>query len=191
MNKALDYSVLPNLPVADAVEFRHIPGFFGYCVGSDGSLWTAVLPNKQSRKFSLNWRLKSKWKTRDGYYMVSLWTEDRKERKIFIHSAVLLAFSGPRPTGYDSLHGNGDPSDNRIDNLRWGTRKENLADAKRHGRLLTRERNKMAKMSELRVVAVKALRDYGWTQRDIATVLGVSQPTIHAIVTGKRWGVPA
>ncbi len=43
-----------------------------------------------------------------------------------VHALVLLAFVGPRPEGQEVLHLNHDPTDNRLENLRYGTRSENL-----------------------------------------------------------------
>lgn len=43
-----------------------------------------------------------------------------------VHQLVLEAFVGPRPEGYDTLHLNHTPNDNRLVNLRYGTRSENL-----------------------------------------------------------------
>ena len=57
-----------------------------------------------------------------------------------VHKLVLNAFVGPAPDGYECLHINGDPADNRLQNLRWGTRSENIADAVRHGTWMTPER---------------------------------------------------
>jgi hypothetical protein len=54
-----------------------------------------------------------------------------------VHKLVLLAFVGPAPEGHECLHQNGDPSDNRLENLRWGTRGDNIRDAIRHGTWLT------------------------------------------------------
>ena len=54
-----------------------------------------------------------------------------------VHKLVLLAFVGPAPEGHECLHGNGDPSDNHIENLRWGTRGDNIRDAIRHGTWMT------------------------------------------------------
>lgn len=48
---------------------------------------------------------------------------------------MLEAFVGPRPPGLLCLHANDIPSDNRLDNLRWGTVKENTHDAIRNGRM--------------------------------------------------------
>lgn len=50
-----------------------------------------------------------------------------------VHRLVLEAFIGPAPDGMECLHLDGDPTNNRLDNLRWGTRSENLRDAVRHG----------------------------------------------------------
>lgn len=50
-----------------------------------------------------------------------------------VHQLVLESFVGARPEGTESLHWNDIPSDNRLSNLRWGTRSENLHDAVRNG----------------------------------------------------------
>lgn len=50
-----------------------------------------------------------------------------------VHSIVAAAFIGPRQDGMETRHLNGDPSDNRPENLTYGTRSENAEDSKRHG----------------------------------------------------------
>ena len=54
-----------------------------------------------------------------------------------VHKLVLLTFVGPAPDRHECCHNNGDPSDNRLENLRWGTRSENIRDAVRHGTFTT------------------------------------------------------
>jgi hypothetical protein len=47
---------------------------------------------------------------------------------------VLLALVGPPPEGLPfACHANGDPLDNRLENLYWGSYLDNAADASRHG----------------------------------------------------------
>lgn len=43
-----------------------------------------------------------------------------------VHQLVLEAFVGPCPEGCEVLHLNGVPNDNRLENLKYGTRSENL-----------------------------------------------------------------
>lgn len=52
----------------------------------------------------------------------------------YIHQLVLEAFVGPAGPGQECLHANDVASDNRVENLRWGTRTENLYDAVRNGK---------------------------------------------------------
>lgn len=54
-------------------------------------------------------------------------------RKIDTHLLVVGAFRGSRPTGHVVRHLDGEHQNNEIDNLVWGTPKENSADTKRHG----------------------------------------------------------
>jgi len=57
-----------------------------------------------------------------------------------VHKLVLLAFVGVAPAKHECRHLNGDPADNRLENLCWGTRSENINDAVRHGTWMTPER---------------------------------------------------
>lgn len=53
--------------------------------------------------------------------------------RLFGHYLVLLAFVGDRPEGMDIRHLDGDPENNKVENLMYGTRSENTFDAVRHG----------------------------------------------------------
>jgi HNH endonuclease len=55
------------------------------------------------------------------------------------HVWVLEAFVGARPKGAIARHLNDDPTDNRLENLMWGTRTENAQDAVINGRRRLRE----------------------------------------------------
>lgn len=55
------------------------------------------------------------------------------KRFMFVHRLVLETFVGPCPPGMEALHRNGNPSDNSLSNLHWGTKIENAADMLRHG----------------------------------------------------------
>ena len=66
-----------------------------------------------------------------GYPAVTLSIPGRPTKRIRVHLLVLEAFRGPRPYRCEALHGNDIAYDNRAVNLRWGSRRENLADRRR------------------------------------------------------------
>jgi len=67
-----------------------------------------------------------------GYWVVSL-TREGKQRRFFVHRLVMEAFTGPLPEGMEIRHLDGDPGNNRLPNLRYGTHSENMQDTIRHG----------------------------------------------------------
>lgn len=71
--------------------------------------------------------------SKQGHLQVNL-SKDGSTRKGSVHILVLEAFVGPRPVGLNGLHANDIPTDNRVENLRWGTISENGHDAVRNGR---------------------------------------------------------
>lgn len=51
-----------------------------------------------------------------------------------VHQLVARTFIGPRPEGMDVCHNDGDPTNNRADNLRYDTRTNNILDVYRSGK---------------------------------------------------------
>lgn len=68
-----------------------------------------------------------------GRRTVSLHSGTEAGRSRTVHALVLEAFVGPRPEGAEACHGDGDASNNHLDNLRWDTHEANEADKKSHG----------------------------------------------------------
>lgn len=63
----------------------------------------------------------------DGHKHVTF-SRDGKTTCYQVHRLVLLAFAGPCPNGLQVRHLNGIPGDNRLENLTYGTPKENITD---------------------------------------------------------------
>lgn len=62
---------------------------------------------------------------RNGYKRVTLW-HNKKHRRVFVHRLVAEAFI-PNPDNKPEIdHIDGNPSNNRAENLRWVTHTENL-----------------------------------------------------------------
>ena len=71
---------------------------------------------------------------RRTYLTVDLRAPGRPMRHYLVHRLVLEAFVGPAPEGKPlALHWNDVPTDNRLENLRWGDEADNAVDAVRNG----------------------------------------------------------
>lgn len=92
--------------------------------------------------------------TRLGYKCVTLYF-DGKEKKDQVHSLVLMAFIGERPTGYHACHNNGIKDDNRIENLRWDTPESNMADIAKHGNRPNGSNVKTSVLTKAQVLRIK------------------------------------
>ena len=67
-----------------------------------------------------------------GYPFVNLCIQGKCQVRT-VHSLVAEAFIGTRPKGMEVCHNDGDPANNRLDNLRYDTHSDNMLDSVRHG----------------------------------------------------------
>jgi hypothetical protein len=115
----------------------------------------------------------------DGYRYVMI-----RRRRLRVHHAVLLAFVGPRPDGAETRHLNDDPADNRVDNLAWGTRSDNVRDRLANGGYANGEDSAAAKLTLEQVRSIRADRR---SSRVVGAAHGVSHTTVLDIRRGVRW----
>jgi hypothetical protein len=115
---------------------------------------------------------------------MNLW-KNGKQKIMRPHTLVLTAFVGPRPQGMECCHNNGDPWDNRLENLRWDTPRNNQLDRIKHGTSNRGEQCAAAKLTEAQVLAIRADTRL---QREIAAEYGVRENTISRIKSRQRWG---
>lgn len=171
------------------VEYRPIDGFPGYRIGSDGSVWSCK-PLRQGSP-SVGWRLMRLQVSIYGYQIVTLRRESGSKTKA-CHRLVLESFVGPCPVGMECCHGDGNKTNNRVENLRWDTPDANRRDMMRHGTRARGERNGASKLTAEQVQEIKLRRAAGETQMTIAKSYGVSESLISVIELGKGWKhVPA
>lgn len=113
----------------------------------------------------------------DNYLIVSLALNGRTRTRL-VHHLVLLTFVGPRPEGMVACHTNDVPHDNRLENLRWDTQEENMADR------LTRD----GKRKRLTPEMVREIRSLQFSTKAAgAAHYGIAPSTFHNIRTGKTW----
>lgn len=172
-----------------------VPGYEGhYEVSSQGrvrSVERTVMRkhNKTERLVSFTYRAQPMraWIAKaTGYPMVTLRREGIK-KQLSVHVALLEAFVGPRPPAHVACHFNGDPRDNRVENLRWDTQAANVADTKRHGREIHGEAHRWAKLTETDVRTIRARLATGEQCSVIGPRYGITPEAVSAIKTGKNW----
>lgn len=75
-------------------------------------------------------------KAQPSGHMPATLTTNGKTRRTYIHRLVAETFLGPPPTPQrnNALHRDDNPANNHVDNIYWGTRKQNSHDAVRNGR---------------------------------------------------------
>lgn len=163
-------------------RWRPIPGFDGYEASNLGRVrsWRARYGRRTRpliRKLIPN--------VRTGYLDVMLWGKKPRLRKV--SQLILEAFVGLRPAGYETRHLDGNITNNRLDNLAWGTRRNQFDDQVRHGTDTRGERNGGAKLSHVQVRIIRRMLKAGHVQTWVAKRFGVSDATVTRIKKGQRY----
>lgn len=167
---------------------REVPGFEAYRVTPDGTVWSCWSRGGRQRRLTDSFRVKRPYVTSKGHRRVELRSSDgRTKVKFMVHRLVLELFVGPCPEGMEGCHNDGDPSNNRVCNLRWDTRLANRADRKAHGRNGDGVQQAQAKLTDDAVRDIRSSRKRGVLLRVLATKYGVSVAKIGQVATGKNW----
>jgi len=124
--------------------------------------------------------LGQKYKQFNGYYFVGGFS---------VHRLVCFLFHGPPKRNQEVRHLDGNRKNNHPTNLCWGTRKENMLDAVKHGTHINQtfkgEGNPRSKLSNENVFDILGLnRSTDLSCREIGSLFGVQRDTIQGIVSG-------
>lgn len=160
------------------VTWRDVLGFEGlYEVSSDGRVRS--LHRKVPQDMSL-------FLEHTGYQAVVLKGAGRP-RRFRVHRLVLLAFSRPPKAGEQARHLNDNKQDNRIENLKWGTAKENKEDARRNGRIAQADTHGQRKLTSKDVLSIRERVASGESRYELAKEFGVGYQQIGNIVRKDSW----
>jgi len=150
-----------------AREWKSVAGFAGYDVSDDGLVYSRLT----GRVLSPGWQT-------GGYLFVALRRDGRTHNRK-VHALVAEAFIGPRPSGLDVNHIDGDKRNNRVENLEYVTRRQNIHHAVELGL--------RGKLSMQAANDIRALVAAGCTQQSIADQYGVHSTLVSQIVRNKVW----
>lgn len=147
--------------------WKDIPGYDGqYRVSLGGEVFSI------SRQHTLR-----QGQHRSGHLSVHL-----RGKTYYVHDLVLTTFCGPRPVGRGRIecrHLDGNPANNDLGNLTWGTVKENRRD--RH--LL----HEVGKFTRDDVLVVRRMLAEGIQVNHVAAAFGVDRHTISDIKNGRSY----
>lgn len=118
--------------------------------------------------------------TGKGYASILLHKDGVGIRRL-LSRLILFCFVGP--SDLDCLHSDGDKTNNRLTNLRYGTAKENGQDSILHG-VNKGSRNGFSKLTEAQVEMIRLSSKTGTV---LAQELNVSNACISSVRTGKTW----
>lgn len=166
--------------------FRLIPGFPRYAIDESGTILSVC---RDARAIDLPWSEARPLTPATKYFGrlgVVLCRDNRKFSR-HVHTLVLTAFVGPRPAGMQCRHLDGNPANNHVNNLKWGTPRENQHDRIAHGTSTRGELNGRAKLKAGDVLEIRRRAANSERHMDIAKDFGVSLSAIERIKSRTSW----
>ena len=157
--------------------WKDIPNYEGmYQVSNLGRVKSLKFGKERVLKPILNGR---------GYYHINLY-KGGKTIINTIHRLVMLSFVGE--SELEINHKNGIKSDNRLENLEYCSRSENIQHAYDTGLKAGRkgENHHNSKLTRACAERIK-YGHQGMTQRAIAEIYGINQAQVSVIRSGKTW----
>ncbi|MBE3145146.1 MAG: HNH endonuclease [Planctomycetes bacterium] len=153
---------------------RVIPGYPNYVICEDGDVWSCERGEYLKCRYS------------HGYIRMHFGGETH-----CVHRLLLTVFVRPPEPGEEGRHLNDIRTDNRLENLAWGTHEQNMADAKRNGVCLGVQggsKNSNSKLIEKQVLEIRELYSQGGcTQVELGNRYGITQVAIWRIVHRIDW----
>jgi hypothetical protein len=108
------------------------------------------------------------------------------QKSLYIHRIVALVFIGERPDGMIIRHIDGNRFNNHVDNLSYGTPKQNYEDVVKH-KSQKGSNNGRSILNESGAKAVRYLNAYGVSQKTLAEAFEVSIGAINATLKNRNW----
>lgn len=177
-------------------NWKSIPGYEGYYEVSDlGNVrsldreiehvnrWGTLTINKLKGK---NLALAETEPTPGYFRLTAVLSKNNKAKTRLVHHLVMEAFEGPRPSGYEVAHNDGNSLNNEFKNLRYALPMDNTHDKFRHGTMLRGARVGTSKLSEDQARHIISMRGK-CRLIELAEKYGVRESLISRIQTGKRW----
>lgn len=155
------------------IEYKLVEGFEDYMVSSDGKVWSLKYGKIKELKLP---------HSSTGYTHVALY-KNNERADMDVHVLVLSAFVERPSANHEVDHINAIRDDNRLENLHWVLRKENLNNPRRREAVSKALTNHPAKSTP--VVCLETGEEYP-SVHEASRQTGIHQRSISSCINGKR-----
>lgn len=167
----------------NGITFKAIEGFDTFFAATDGHIYRRLEGVFKVRTESLRKDIKN------HYYICSMVNGSGKWVNRYVHSLICSTFyKKPKGGSVVVCHKDGNPHNNRPENLVWSTHRRNAAHRYLHNTQDDGVNNSRACLSaEDLLVCRYLLKNTGFTREEIGEVCGVSKGTVGKIASNIRY----
>lgn len=174
---------LPRIPSKYLDISKPIQDWPGYYVTRDGDIFTIRTGVGTKCRFYIMHKVPMD----TGHLIINLRKSDGSAKTFLIHRLVAKAFIPNLEDKPYVCHMNGNPADNRVENLHWGTQKDNMDDQVVNGTRKYGDTNQGTRYKSKQVrLFILLIKTFKWKQTQICKFFGISSAHISRIINFKR-----
>lgn len=152
----------------------NIPGYPGYHISKRGKIYSRGDVNGKGI-LSKRYHLKQPHLNKKGRYIIGLSQPGIGTTKWLVHRLVALVYL-PNPEGLPYVcHKDNVPTNNSVNNLYWGTQKDNMSQASKEGRMIQAKGKDSVhyKGTEIQRSYIPRLINLGFTRKEISEIMNL------------------
>lgn len=152
----------------------NIPGYPGYHISKRGKIYSRWDVNGKGI-LSKRYHLKQPHLNKKGRYIIRLSQPGIGTTKWLVHRLVALVYL-PNPEGLPYVcHKDNVPTNNSVNNLYWGTQKDNMSQASKEGRMIQAKGKDSVhyKGTEIQRSYIPRLINLGFTRKEISEIMNL------------------
>jgi hypothetical protein len=152
----------------------NIPGYPGYHISKRGKIYSRWDVNGKGI-LSKRYHLKQPHLNKKGRYIIGLSQPGIGTTKWLVHRWVALVYL-PNPEGLPYVcHKDNVPTNNSVNNLYWGTQKDNMSQASKEGRMIQAKGKDSVhyKGTEIQRSYIPRLINLGFTRKEISEIMNL------------------
>ena len=155
----------------------NIPGYPGYYISRRGKVYSRWDVNGKGI-LCKRYHIKQPHLNKNGRYVVELSQPGIGTTKWLLHRLVALVYL-PNPECLPYVcHKDNVPTNNSVSNLYWGTQRDNMSQASRDGRLISKLKGECIKGTEIQRSYIPRLIELRFTRKEVAEITGLGEQLV-------------